>query len=93
MNGTEVLLMVLSRFCSNLFDFGTILELGSFSAAAWKDIDLDHDSLPLKQSAKLVTDAIANQGTKGLDMPAAVRSWRSLRHLTEVIVAVTVKSG
>ncbi|GAX27124.1 hypothetical protein FisN_13Lh328 [Fistulifera solaris] len=93
-NGTEVLLMILSRFCSNLFDYGAILEIGSFSAEAWKDIDLDHDSLPLKQSAKLVTDAITNQGNKqGLDMVTAVRTWRSLRHLAEVIVAMTIKSS
>jgi hypothetical protein len=93
-NGTDVLLMVLSRFCSNIFDNGTILEIGSISAEDWKDVDLEHDSLPLKQSARLVTSAILSQGTgtKGLDMPSAVRSWRSLRHLTEVIVAVVIKS-
>jgi hypothetical protein len=91
-NGTDVLLLVLSRFCSNIFDNGTILEIGSISAEDWKDVDLEHDSLPLKQSARLVTNAILSQGTKGLDMPSAVRSWRSLRHLTEVIVAVVIKS-
>ena len=93
MNGTDVLLLVLSSFCANLFDKGTILELGSISAEDWKDVDLEQDSLPLKQSARLVTNAILTQGTKGLDMPSAVRNWRSLRHLTEVIVAVVTKSG
>ena len=86
--------MVLSRFCSNLFDNGTILEMGSISAEDWKEVDIEHDSPALKQSARLVTDAILSpQNSKGLDMPSAVRSWRSLRHLTEVIVAVAIKSG
>jgi hypothetical protein len=84
---------VLSRFCAEIFDHGTILEIGSISAEDWKDVDLEKDSLPLKQSSKLVTNAILSQGDGGLDMPTAVRSWRYLRHLTEVIVATVVKSG
>ena len=84
---------MLSRFCAEIFDHGTILEIGSISAEDWKDVDLEKDSLPLKQSSKLVTNAILSQGDGGLDMPTAVRSWRSLRHLTEVIVATVVKSG
>lgn len=51
-------------------------------------MDFENDSLPLKQSARLVTDAILSNGAKGLDMPSAVKSWRSLRHLTAVIVAL-----
>jgi len=93
LNGHDVLLLILSSLCANLFDHGTLLEMGAISAQDWKDIDLDQDSLPLKQSARLVTDSILSNGTKGLDMTAAVRSWRSLRHLTEVIVAVVTKSG
>lgn len=90
-NGTDVLLLVLSSFCDNIFELGTIQEIGTISMADWKDVDLEKDSLPLKQSAKLVTDAILSRGTKGLDMPTAVRNWRSLRHLAEVIVAVITK--
>jgi hypothetical protein len=92
-NGTDALLLVLSNFCSNIFEHVTILEIGSFSAEDWKDIDLEHDSLPLKQSARLVNDAILSQVTKGLDMSSAVRSWRSLMHLAEVILAVVTKAG
>lgn len=88
-----MLLLILSSFCDNIFEFGTISEIGTISAEDWKDVDLEQDSLPLKQSARLVTDAILSQGSKGLDIPSAVRSWRSLRHLTEVIVAVVTKSG
>jgi hypothetical protein len=92
-NGNDVLLLILSSLCANVYDNGTLLEMGAISAQDWKEIDLDQDSLPLKQSARLVTDSILSNGTKGLDMTAAVRSWRSLRHLTEVIVAVVTKSG
>lgn len=92
-NGTDVLLMVLSRFCSNIFEHGVILEMGSISAEDWKDVNLEQDSVLLRHCARLVTDAILSQGSEGLDMPTAVRSWRSLRHLTEVIAAVVIKSG
>lgn len=92
-NGRDVLLLILSGLCADLFDHGTLLEIGSISAQDWKDVDLEQESLPLKQSARLVTDAILSKGTKGLDMTAAVRSWRSLRHLTEVISAVVTSNG
>lgn len=85
--------LVLSGLCSNLFDFGTILDMGSISAQDWKGVDIVNDSLPLKQSSRLVTDAILSNGTKGLDMPTAVKSWRSLRHLSGVISAVAVTCG
>ena len=93
-NGHHVLILILSSLCGNIFEDGTLLEVGSLSAQDWKDVDLDLESLLLKQSAKLITDAILSNGTKkGLDLTSAVRSWRSLRHLTEVIVAVVTKSG
>jgi hypothetical protein len=87
------LLLVLGGLCENIFEDGTLVDIGSLSAQDWKEVDLEQDSLLLKQSAKLVTDAILSNGTKGLDLPTAVRSWRSLRHLTEVIVAVVTESG
>ena len=87
-NGTEVLLLVLGWFCVNIFEHGTVLEIGSISAEAWKDINLESDSLPLKQSARLVTDAILSNGARGMDIPTAVKSWRSLRHLIEIVVAI-----
>jgi len=90
-NGLDVLLLVLSGLCANLFEHGMLFEVGSISAQDWKNVDLEQDSLLLKQSAKLVTDAILSNGTKGLDMTSAVRSWRSLRHLTEIVVAVVTK--
>lgn len=91
-NGHDVLLLILSALCSNLFENGTLSEVGSISAEDWRGVDIENDSLLLRQSAKLVTDAIFSNGMKGLDMPTAVRSWRGLRHLTEVVVAVVTKS-
>jgi hypothetical protein len=91
-NGHDVVFLILSGLCENLFDYGTILDIGSISAQDWKDVDFDNDSLPLKQSARLVTDAILSNGTKGLDMPSAVKSWRSLRHLAAVVAAFCADS-
>ena len=79
-NGHDVLILILSSLCSDLFENGTVLDIGSIPAEDWKNFDLEHDSIPLRQSAKLVTDAILSDGTKGLDMTQAVRSWRSLRY-------------
>ena len=90
-NGTDVLLLVLSSLCNDLFESGTILDMGTISAEDWKHTDLEEDSVALKQSARLVTNSILSLGGEHLDMPTAVRSWRSLRHLTEVIVAVVTK--
>ena len=47
----------------------------------------------LKQSAKLVTQAILSNGSSGLDMSSAVRQWRCLRHLTALTVAVVTDNG
>lgn len=97
-NGQDVLLLVLSSLCGNLFDHGTLQDSvnlydSAWSADDWNKVDLEHDSVLLQQSARLVTDAILSNGTKGLDMTSAVRSWRSLRHLAELILAVVTKSG
>lgn len=93
MNGQHVLLLILSSLCGNIFENGTLLEVGSLTAQDWKEVNIEEDSLLLKQSARLITDAILSNGTKGLDLTTAVRSWRSLRHLTEVIVAIVTRSG
>lgn len=93
MNGHDVIFLIISSLCADIFDSGTLLEMGAISAEDWKIVNIEQESLPLKQSARLVTDAILSNGTKGLDLTTAVRSWRSLRHLTELIVALVIKSG
>ena len=92
-NGQHVLLLIMSSLCGNIFEHGTLLDVGSLTAQDWKEMNIDEDSLLLKQSARLITDAILSNGTKGLDLTTAVRSWRSLRHLTEIIVAIVTRSG
>ncbi|GKY94790.1 hypothetical protein MPSEU_000444200 [Mayamaea pseudoterrestris] len=92
-NGRHVSFLIFSNLCGNLFDYGTLRDISSMSAAEWKEIDIEYESPLLKQSARLVTDAILSNGTRGLDLNAAVRSWRSLRHLTEVVVAMTTACG
>ena len=92
-NGQHVLLLILSSLCGNIFEHGTLLEVGSLTAQDWKEVNIEEDSLLLKQSARLITDAILSNGTKGLDLTTAVRSWRSLRHLAEVLVAIVTRSG
>lgn len=87
------MILIFSSLCGNIFEEGTLLEVGSLSAQDWKDVDLELESLLLKQSAKLIADSILSNGKKGLDLTYAVRSWRTLRHLTEVIVALVTKSG
>ena len=93
MNGNHVLLLVLCNLCGDIFEHGTLLDVGSLTAQDWKDIDINLESVLLKQSAKLIVDAILSKGTKGLDLPSAVRSWRCIRHLTEVVVAIVTKCG
>ena len=85
LNGQDVFSLVLSRVVSNLCEYGTILERGDEARSESKG--------PLKESARLVTDAILSSGTEGLDMNSAVRCWRSLRHLTAVAVSLVTKSG
>ncbi len=92
-NGRDVVFLVFSALCADIFNHGTLLEIGSISAQDFREVDIEHDSLMLKQSARLVTDAILSNGTKGLDLPTAVRSWRSLRHLAEIVNAMVAKSG
>jgi hypothetical protein len=92
-NGHDVLLLILGSLCNDIFENGSLLEAGSLSAQDWEGVDLEQESPLLKQSARLVTDAILSNGIKGLDIQVAVRSWRGLRHLTEVVVAVITKSG
>jgi hypothetical protein len=91
-NGLDVLILVLSGLCADVFDNGTLIDMkGTITSDDWKGFDVENDSLLLRQSARLVTDSILSNGAKGLDMAVAVRSWRSLRHLTEIVVAVIIR--
>lgn len=85
LNGQDVFFLIISRLTSNLGERGTIVLKTGTPAAEDEDL--------LKKSARLVTDAILSSGTEGLDMKSAVRCWRSLRHLSAVVVSIVTKSG
>lgn len=86
LNGQDVLFLILSRVVANLGTFGTI-QLTNKNAIDSQTGD------PLKRSARLVTDAILSSGTQGLEMKAAAKCWRSLRHLSAIIVSIVTKNG
>lgn len=76
--------LILSRLIAELCENGTIIVPETESSG---------NSDRLKESARLVTDAILSSGTEGLNMNNAVKCWRCLRHLTAVTVALVTKSG
>jgi hypothetical protein len=91
LNGHEVFCLILSRFLANLSEYG-VIPIDESVTSQPKD-KVEEPSVLLKRSARLVTDAILSNGTEGLNMPAAVACWRSLRHLTAITVAIVTKSG
>lgn len=90
LNGQEVFTLILSRVCANLSTFGVVSLDRSTNAARSQD---EGQISMLKRSARLVTDAILSNGSKGIALPAAVGCWRSLRHITAVTVAVITRLG
>jgi hypothetical protein len=90
-NGQEVVSLIMSRLFANLATLGVVSINQSLSAQVKSDAD--EPSFLLKRSARLVTDAILSNGTQGMNMPAAVGYWRSLRHLTATTVAVATILG
>lgn len=85
MNGQDVLFLIFSRLIAHLGALGTIHVEGGTQSVENGD--------PLKRSARLVTDAILSSGTEGFDMKAAASCWRSLRHLTAILVSIVTQSG
>lgn len=90
-NGEKVFLLILTKLFSNLSTFG-VLSLDKITSAATAS-DNEETSILLKRSAKLITDTILSNATKGISMPTAVDCWRCLRHLTAVAVAMSTKLG
>jgi len=94
-NGSEVFCIILSHVFADLIERGTVPNVeqyeqgdeqrqGSSSAVR---------NRALKQSARLVTQAILSNGALGMEMTAAVKQWRCIRHLTSLTVAVVTESG
>ena len=87
-NGQEVLTLILSHLLADLSAFGT---LDTPIAAAAEDSG-ERNRL-LKQSARMVSNAIMSNGKDGFDTTSAVQQWRRLRHLTSIVAAVVTKIG
>ena len=90
-NGSEVFSILLSHLFADLIENGTIANIESTYTKS--DANPIVKNRALKQSAKLVTQAILSNGATGLDMSSAVRQWRCLRHLTALTVAVVTDNG
>ena len=67
-NGHHVLLLILGSLCSDIFENGTLLDVGTMSAQDWREVNLEQDSLLLRQSARLVTDSILSNGMKAIGL-------------------------
>ena len=89
-NGSEVFSILLSHLLADLIEKGTVASIETTYTYA-ESINVRNRAL--KQSARLVTQAILSNGSEGLDMASAVRQWRCLRHLTAVAVAVVSANG
>lgn len=87
-NGQEVLTLILCHLLADLNSFGTV---DAPVAPSMGDTG-DRNRL-LKQSARMVTNAIMPNGKDGFDTTSAVKQWRCLRHLTAITDAVVTKSG
>lgn len=85
-NGQIVFALILSNFIENISVFGvTITEHHLIPDIALASTD--EQSIRLKQSAKMVTDAILTNGEQGMTLTFGVASWRCLRHLTVITSA------
>ncbi len=91
LNGQKVLLLILTKLFSNLASFG-VLPVEKITATTTPSENYAA-SIMLKQSAKLITDTILSNTSKGMSMPAAVDSWRCVRHLIALVVAMVTRLG
>ena len=89
MNGQEVFCLILSNLVANLSEMGVV----SIQGSQIDDTHLEEQSVHLKRSANMVTAGIATNGAQGMNLPAAVSSWRCLRYITAVTVAMVTKLG
>jgi hypothetical protein len=79
-NGQEVFALILSHIIANLFQLGVVpfeLEL-----KPEKDVGVGESNALLKYHAKMVTDAILSNGSRGMKLSIAMVCWRFLKYLT-----------
>jgi hypothetical protein len=91
LNGQQVFVLIMTKLLANLSTFG-VLPLERITSGAVPS-KTEETSILLKKSAKLVTDTILFNATKGMNMPAAVDCWRCLRHLSAIAVAMISRLG
>ena len=86
-NGHEVVCLIMNHLLSNLIEYGTIEAIFVVATSSQ-----DRNRL-LKESARIVTNAILASGSNGVDAASAVRQWQSLRYLAAISSAIVTASG
>ena len=85
-NGHETFSCLLGHVLAELIEKGTVAEIDTSG-------DMQDTNRALKNSAKAVTKAILSNGSYGMDIASAVKTWRCLRHLSAIVVGVVTASG
>ena len=95
MNGSEVFAFILSYLFANLFKYGVTSLDGKQRPKNMTVADSEDESRHyiLKHSAKMVTDAILSNGTRGMNLSAAVICWRTLKYLVVSTTAFFTSLG
>jgi hypothetical protein len=86
-NGHEVVCLIMNHLLSNLIEYGTVEAISAGGSSSQ-----DRNRL-LKESARIVTNAILASGSNGVDAASAVRQWQSLRYLAATASAIVMASG
>lgn len=94
-NGSEVFCIILSHVFADLIERGTVPNIEQYEHGdeQRQGPSSGMRNRALKQSARLVTQAILSNGALGMDLTAAVKQWRCIRHLASLTVAVVTESG
>jgi len=88
-NGQEVVCLIMNHLLANLMDYGTV---EAISVTSPNRETMERNKL-LRESARIVTNAILANGSNLVDAASAVRQWQSLRHLAATSSAIVTKSG
>jgi hypothetical protein len=89
-NGEAVFNILLSHV------FADLIENGVLSSTYFSTLENDRVLEPeqsLKESARLINEAILSSGASGIDMTVAAAQWRNIIHLSTIAVAVILSNG
>ena len=88
-NGHDVFCLILDHLLSELIDKGTVISVSNGNTNGG-----GQGNWLLKESARLVTEAILAKGSNSsVDASFALKQWHGLRHLAVVASCVVAKSG